>query len=181
VHGQLWWYVARSAGIVSWALLSASMAWGLALSTRAFGKRPKPSWLLDLHRYLGGLAVIFTGVHVFAILADSFVHFSLIDVLVPLSAGWHPVAVAWGIVSMYLLVAVEVTSLARRYLSKQVWKGFHFLSFPLFALATIHGLSAGTDATGKVVVAAAVVVALITGLIAVRLSGPAPSPNRVRV
>src|SRR5205823_8781173 len=122
----------------------------------------------------------FTGVHVVAILADSFVHFSVMDVLVPLSSGWHPVAVAWGIVSMYLLAAVELTSLARRHLSKQVWRGFHFLSFPLFALATIHGLSAGTDATGKVVVITIAVVALIAGLIGVRLSGPAPSPTRAR-
>jgi predicted ferric reductase len=173
--------VARSAGIVSWALLSASMAWGLALSTRAFGKRPRPAWLLDLHRYLGGLAGIFTAVHVVAILADSFVHFSVIDVLVPLSAGWHPVAVAWGIVAMYLLAAVELTSLARRYLSKRVWRGFHMLSFPLFALATVHGLSAGTDATGKVVVVAVAVTALVAGLIGVRLSGSAPSSPRVRV
>ena len=184
MHGQLWWYVARSGGIVAWALLSASMAWGLALSTRAFGKRPRPSWLLDLHRYLGGLAAIFTAVHVMAILADSFVHFSLVDVLVPLSSGWHPVAVAWGITAMYLLVAVELTSLARRYMTKRVWRGFHMLSFPLFVLATVHGLSAGTDATGKAVVVAAVVTALIAGLIGVRLSGPAPTPtpsSRLRV
>ena len=31
---QLWWYTARSAGIVAWALLTASVLLGLALSTK---------------------------------------------------------------------------------------------------------------------------------------------------
>jgi len=30
-----------------------------------------------------------------------------------------------------------------------VWRRTHYLSFPLFAVATVHGLTAGTDATGK--------------------------------
>jgi len=61
---------------------------------RPFGVRP--AWILDLHRFLGGLATIFVGVHVLAILADSYTNFGLSDVLLPLASKWHPVAVAWG-------------------------------------------------------------------------------------
>ena len=90
-------------------------------------------------------ALVFTGVHVVAIVADSYVHFGLTEVLVPFTGTWHPVAVAWGIIGFYFLAAVEVTSLLRRRLSKRVWRATHFLSFPLFALTTVHALSAGTD------------------------------------
>ena len=90
-----------------------SVVWGLALSTRVLGGRPRPAWLFDLHRFLGGLALGFVGVHVLAVLADSYVHFSLLNVLVPLTGDWHPLAVALGIVGLYLLLAVELTSLAR--------------------------------------------------------------------
>jgi predicted ferric reductase len=145
VNDKVWWYATRSAGIVAWVLLALSVLWGLALSTKAFGKRPRPNWLLDLHRFLGGLAVIFTGVHVVAIVLDSFVAFSPLNVVVPFTGTWHPGAVAWGIVAMYALVAVEITSLLRKRLSKQAWRMTHYLSFPLFALATIHVLTAGTD------------------------------------
>jgi DMSO/TMAO reductase YedYZ heme-binding membrane subunit len=55
------------------------------------------------------------------------------------------VAVAWGIVGLYLLLAVELTSLVRRRLPRRLWRAVHALSFPLFALATVHGLTAGTD------------------------------------
>lgn len=142
---QVWWYTARSAGIVAWALLAASVLWGLALSTKVFGKRPRPNWLLDLHRFLGGLAVVFLVVHVVSILLDTYVNFGLVEILVPFTGTWHPVAVASGIVGMYLLLAVEITSLLRRHLSKRAWRSTHYLSFPLFALATLHALSAGTD------------------------------------
>ena len=110
--GTFPWYVARASGLVGWGLLAAATLWGLALSTKVLGKRPRPNWLLDLHRWLGGVALIFTGVHVVALLADQYVHFGLTAVLVPLASKWHPVALAWGVVAFYLLVAVELTSLA---------------------------------------------------------------------
>ena len=96
---QLTWYAARAAGIVAWALAAGSVVWGLALSTRATGRKPRPAWLFDLHRFLGGLALVFTAIHVVAIVADTYVHFSLINVLVPFTGTWHPAAVAWGIVA----------------------------------------------------------------------------------
>jgi predicted ferric reductase len=145
VSDKLWWYVARSGGIVAWVLLALSVLVGLALSTKVFGKHPRPNWLLDLHRFLGGLAVVFTAVHVLAILFDSFVTITLANVFVPLTGSWHPGAVAWGIVTMYALLAVEITSLLRRQLSKAAWRATHYLSFPLFATATIHVVTAGTD------------------------------------
>jgi DMSO/TMAO reductase YedYZ heme-binding membrane subunit len=125
---------------------------------------------LDLHRALGGLAVIFTGVHVVTIMLDSYVHFGLAEALVPLASTWHPVAVAWGIVAFYLLAAVEITSLARRRLPNRFWRRVHYASFPLFVLATVHGLSAGTDTgTGLAVVATSAALAPLVLLCAVRI------------
>ena len=157
MDNALLWYVARASGVVAWGLVSASVVWGLALSSRAFGRRPRPAWLLDLHRFLGGLALVFTGVHVLAILTDTYVHFGLVEVLVPLASSWHPLAVAFGIVGFYLLAAVEVTSLLRDRVPRQLWRRVHFASFPLFVVTTVHLLSAGTD-TGNPVLTMAVIV-----------------------
>ena len=54
---------------------------------------------------------------------------------------------ASGTIAAYALLAVEITSLLRKKLSKQAWRTVHYLSFPLFALATIHLLAVGTDRT----------------------------------
>lgn len=181
MSSQLSWYIARSAGMVSWALLVASVLWGLALSTKVFGKKPRPNWILDLHRWFGGLALTFTAIHVLAIVADSYVHFGLADILVPFHASWHPTAVAWGVVSLYMLGAVELTSLARSHLPKKLWRGVHLTSFALFFTATMHGLTAGTD-RGLPMVAVATFVALILFCIlaAVRLLTP-PRPATERI
>lgn len=162
---QLWWYTARAGGIVSWALLSASVLWGLALSTKVFGKRPRPNWLLDMHQWLGTLTMIFLGVHVAGLLFDTYVDFGLTDVLVPFASSWDPSAVAWGIVAFYLLLSVELTALGRRWMPKKVWRSVHYLSFPVFILATVHGVAAGTDATTTMAVAAVVVVVAMVSLL----------------
>lgn len=92
---QFWWYVARSSGVVAWALALASVLWGIALATRALGDKPKAPWLLDLHRHLGGLTVAFTGIHLAALVADTYVHFGWADLFVPFASGWRTGAVAW--------------------------------------------------------------------------------------
>jgi LPXTG-motif cell wall-anchored protein len=143
---QLWWDIARAGGIVAWTLLAGSVVLGLFLSTRVRPLDAPPVWTTDLHRFLGGLATIFVGVHVVAIMFDSYTHFGVADVLVPIASSWHPVWVAWGIVSMYLLLAVELTSLARRRMPRRLWRLVHISSLPLFAFATVHFAVTGTDA-----------------------------------
>jgi predicted ferric reductase len=168
MSSQVFWYAARAGGLVAWALATAAVVWGVALSTRALGRRPRPAWLFDLHRFLGGLALVFTAVHVLAVLADSYVDFSLVNILVPLTGSWHPLAVAWGIVGLYLLLAVELTSLARAHLPRRVWRRVHYASFALFATSTVHGLAAGTDGRSPGFLVAAVaacgLVAVLTGI-----------------
>jgi predicted ferric reductase len=183
MSSQIVWYAVRASGIVAWALAASSVVWGLAISSRALGRTPRPAWLFDLHRFLGGTALIFTGVHVGAILLDTYVHFSLVNVLVPFTGSWHPVAVAWGIVAMYLLLAVELTSLARSLVPKRLWRRVHYGSFGLYVLSTVHALTAGTDGRSPAFVAAAVatlaVVGVLTGIRVARSTRkPAPVPAR---
>ncbi|HEY7282549.1 MAG TPA: ferric reductase-like transmembrane domain-containing protein [Actinomycetota bacterium] len=191
MSSQVLWYSARAAGIVAWALAASAVAWGLVVSTRAVAPRPRPAWWFDLHRFLGGAAVVFTAVHVASILLDTYVHFGLVNVLVPLTGTWHPVAVAWGIVAMYLLVAVEVTSLLRARIPRRLWRGVHFATFGLYLVATVHALSVGTDAwSGAFTVAAVLSLLAVGGLTLLRVwqsahtrpapGAPIPRPAHLR-
>jgi predicted ferric reductase len=145
MSSTLIWYTARASGIVTLMLVSASVLFGLLMSTTLVDTRTRLAWVLDLHRFLGATAVAFLVLHVGSILLDSYVHFGLIEVLVPFTGTWHPVAVAWGIVSLYLLAAVEITSLLRARLSLRLWRSSHYLNFPLFGFAMLHGLTVGSD------------------------------------
>lgn len=179
--GHVLWYTARASGLVAWSVAAASVVWGLALSTRVLGKSPRPVWLLDLHRFLGGLAVVFTGIHVVSVMLDGYVHFGLVNVLVPLTGAWHPVAVAWGIVAMYLLVAVEGTSLLRTKIPTVLWQRVHYASFALFVSSSVHAITAGTDTGSTIPIEViAAVSALILVLTALRLLVPRPRRKRGR-
>ncbi|HTJ76789.1 MAG TPA: ferric reductase-like transmembrane domain-containing protein [Acidimicrobiales bacterium] len=178
MNPRVWWYVARAGGLVAWALLAASTLWGLALTTRAFAGRAAPRWLLDLHRFLGGLSVVFVAVHLTGIVADTFVHFGPADVLVPLASAWHPVWVAWGVVALYLLVAVEITSLLRPRIPHRLWKAVHATSFLLFTLATVHVLVAGTDTDDAWALYPVIVVTMAVAFLAVARAAAGPRPDR---
>jgi DMSO/TMAO reductase YedYZ heme-binding membrane subunit len=143
---QLSWHIARASGIVAWALLAAAVIWGLLLSTRIARGRPGPAWLLDLHRFLGAAAVTFTALHLTGLVADNYVHFGAADLLLPGATSWKPGPVALGVVSLYLLVAIESTSLLMRRIPRRAWRAVHTTSFVLFWSATYHFILAGTDA-----------------------------------
>jgi predicted ferric reductase len=141
---HFWWYTARAGGLVAWGLVLASCAWGLmlALHVKVLGIRPTAAWTLSLHRWLAALAVTFTAVHIVGLVADNFTHFGLADVLVPFATSWHPVAVAWGIIGMYLLATIQITSLLRAHLSQRAWRSIHLVSYVLLGATTIHMLTA---------------------------------------
>jgi len=145
MNPQVWWFISRSSGMIAWLLLTLSVCWGLFVSTKAVAKASTPAWLLDLHRFLGGLAIVFTAIHLVGLWADSYVEFGWSELFVPMASTWKPGAVAFGIVAMYALVAVEVTSLMMKRLPRRLWRWVHRLSLPLYAVATYHGLAAGTD------------------------------------
>ena len=142
---HVWWYLARASGLVAWAMLTASVLWGVVLSSGAFPRQRRPAWLLDLHRWLGALTLAFVGLHVGALVADSYVQIGLTDVLVPFASSWRPVAVAFGVASGWLLVTVQATSLLMRHLPRRAWHAIHLSSYATFWATTIHAVLAGTD------------------------------------
>jgi predicted ferric reductase len=145
LNGKTSWYIARSGGLIAWVLATASILWGLALSTRLIKKRGAPAWLLDMHRFLGTLSIIFTFVHMFGLFVDTYTKFGVVKLLVPMKSTYRPGAVAWGIVAFYLMVAVQATSWLMRKMPRKVWHTIHLTSFLLFVFATIHTFYAGAD------------------------------------
>jgi DMSO/TMAO reductase YedYZ heme-binding membrane subunit len=165
---KLWWYLARTTGIVTWGLATTSVLVGLALSSRALGRKPTAPWLLDLHRFLGGLAVVMLAGHLGALWADSYSHIALREMLIPMASTFRPGAVTWGVVAMYALVAVEASSLAIRRLPRSVWRSIHTVSFVSFGAGTVHLWQAGSDSGNSllrwVVAGAVFAVVVLTGL-----------------
>lgn len=157
---QTWWYLSRASGLVAWALLVASLVWGVLLATRALKPADRPAWLLGVHRALAAAACVTTAVHLAALVADSYVHIGWAEILVPGASSWKPGALAVGVVALYLLVAVQATSLAMRRLPRRWWRWVHVTSYAMTWSATVHAGMAGTDASSRVYQAVALVLTI---------------------
>lgn len=163
MNEKVWWYLSRSSGITALVLLVASVVWGVLLATRALKPHDRPAWLLDLHTWLGGTALAMTGLHLLGLYLDGYIDYGVTELFVPGASEYRPLAVAIGVLSFYVMVAVQATSYLRRWLSKRMWHGIHLLSYGLVWGAAVHAGMAGTDTVNR----AYQVLALVLSMIAV--------------
>ncbi len=160
------WYVARAGGLVAWSGLSVTVLVGFVQAGRFFPRGAGP-WVAEVHRFLAVLTWTFTGVHLAALAVDDYVEFGLVELFVPMASQWRPGPVAVGVVALYLLGAIQLTSLVLRQIPRRLWRAVHGTSVPVFGLATVHGLWAGTDAGSRRYVAAVAVAVTMVAVLAV--------------
>jgi predicted ferric reductase len=173
MNDKTWWYLSRSSGVVALVLLVASVVWGVLLATRVLKHHDRPAWLLDVHRWLGGLALMMTGLHLLGLVLDGYVTFGLAELLVPGASEYRPLAVAIGILSLYLLVAIQASSYMRRRIPARLWRGIHVGSYLLVWTATIHAGLAGTDTINRAYQALALLLTLLAvSATVVRIAAP---------
>ena len=176
------WLAIRGSGITAWALLTAVVVWGLLLRTRLLGKWAAPVALLDMHRWLGALALTFLGVHLGLLLVDPAVHFTVAQILVPGLAPWQTVAVGLGSIAFWLLIPVAVVGRLRQRMGTRgnAWfKRAHLIAYAAWPIATMHYVLAGTDALAQWSIAMLVAgAALVVTLLLARGFVPAPAPQR---
>lgn len=139
------WVLARASGLLAYALLTASVLAGLVLKARPFGTTPRPAVVTDLHRFLALLGLGALSLHGLALLLDTVVPISLGDLLVPGIAPYRPLATGLGVLAAELMLVVYVSFPLRKRIGTRAWRRLHWATYLIFALATVHGLAAGTD------------------------------------
>jgi predicted ferric reductase len=145
VWQQVTWDVARAGGMVAYVLLTLSVALGLALSMRWQRPRWPRLFTNEMHSFLTLLSLVFIAVHVLAVWLDPYMRFGWRDILVPLASSYRPVWMAAGIVGLYLLLAIWISTLLRARIGYAWWRRLHTLTFLIFILSAVHGLGTGTD------------------------------------
>src|SRR6266511_1253652 len=180
----------RAAGYTAFALLTASVALSLLLSSPLRPIRWPRFATTELHRFVTLLTLLFIAIHVLVALLDSFIGFSLSDVLVPFTSNYRRVWMGLGIVSAYLAAALWASSWLQRRIGYRWWRRLHFGTFGVYVGAALHGLGSGSDsgwAWSWIIHVASF--ALIGGLLVMRLPDrdgrqphppvpPAPAPPK---
>lgn len=139
------WLLARASGLTAYSLLTASVLAGLVLKSRPFGRAIKASSVTELHRLLALLGLSALALHGAALMADRTVHMPLAGLFLPGASPYRPAAVAVGVFAGELMALVFISFSLRRLIGQRRWRLLHWSTYAVFALATAHGLLAGSD------------------------------------
>jgi predicted ferric reductase len=170
-HTTALWYASRATGVVTMLLLTAVLLLGILVNRQ--GRLPGlPSFAVTgLHRNVSLLAVAFLAIHVISAIVDPYVTIGLAAAVLPFASGYKPFWLGLGAISLDLIAALILTSLARARLSRRAWRGIHWLAYAAWPLAVVHSLGSSSDArSGLVLGVLACCVLAVTAALAWRLS-----------
>ena len=74
---SFYWDATRAAANVAWIVLLFTILWGVLLTTRILRGVDRPAWLLDLHKWLGVVVIVFSIVHMVTLVPVSYTHLTL--------------------------------------------------------------------------------------------------------
>jgi len=144
-HTTALWYASRATGVVTLLLLTAVLLLGILVGRQ--GRLPGlPSFAVTgLHRNVSLLAVAFLAIHVITAIVDPYVTIGLAAAVLPFSSSYKPFWLGLGAISLDLMAALILTSLARARMSRRAWRGIHWLAYAAWPLAVGHSLGSSSD------------------------------------
>nr|WP_296076026.1 translation initiation factor III [uncultured Actinoplanes sp.] len=159
-------------GVVSLVSLSITVMVGLVATDRLVLSIRQRVLLQSAHRTTGVIAVLSLVGHVWTKIGEK--HIGIIDAFVPFLMPYNRLYIGLGTLSGWIMILVMWTGLARsRFVGRGapwMWRGIHAISYLMWPIALVHGLSAGRPAKPWVIVSYIVcILAVLVGL-AVRLS-----------
>lgn len=139
------WYASRATGVVALVLLTIVVLLGIGVNRR--GRLPGlPRFAITgLHRSLSLLAVAFIAIHVVAAVADPYVTIGIAAAVIPFSSAYKPLSIGLGAISLDIIVALIITSLARARIGRRTWRAVHWLAYACWPVALLHSISSSTD------------------------------------
>jgi hypothetical protein len=141
------WLLGRAGGLTAYLLLVLLVLLGLWLSHPAARRLARPSLptRIALHVGLAVFTLVFTLLHVAALVVDPWAHVGWAGALLPLASAYRPVGVTLGVIAVWAGIVTGVTAaLAGRGLGR-IWWPVHKVALLVLVLAWAHGLVAGSD------------------------------------
>jgi sulfoxide reductase heme-binding subunit YedZ len=139
------WYLMRGSGVTALLLLTGVLVLGILTSRHASLPSLPRFATMTLHRSISLLAVAFLAIHVTTAVIDPYAQVRLVDTAIPFAGSWQPLMLGLGTLSLDLLVAVLVSSLLMRRISRRTWRTIHWLGYGTWPLAFVHSLGIGSD------------------------------------
>lgn len=143
-HG--WWLASRASGLVALVLITAAVIIGLVQAARLVQPRLRRR-LSSLHEQLAVTGIVAIAVHGITLLGDPWLNPGIGGISIPFAMPYRPLFTGLGVVAGYMAVILGLGFYIRRRIGPRLWRRAHQLTVVVYALAVVHTLGAGTDAT----------------------------------
>jgi len=145
-HDPTFWLLARASGLTAYVLVTLSVLAGLVLKSRPF-TRLRPAAVTQVHRALALNAIAAVAAHGVALVLDTTVKVSPVALVIPGLISYRPLATSIGVLAAELTILVYASFSVRKRIGFRAWRALHWVTYAVFALATAHGVAAGTDSS----------------------------------
>jgi methionine sulfoxide reductase heme-binding subunit len=139
------WYLIRSAGIVSYLLISLSMIVGLYMQVRKQQGLVPGGMLTFVHINIGNWGFYLGLFHGILNAFDQYEPFKWQELVIPFVSHYKNSSMGLGILAMYFLIITIFTSEFRSMIGISLWRKLHIFTPLVYFSATIHGVLIGTD------------------------------------
>jgi methionine sulfoxide reductase heme-binding subunit len=143
VSTHLFWVLSRGAGTTALILSSASVGCGLVMSGKLVtGSGPERR---VYHEVLSLAVIVAIAVHGLALLGDSFLHPSVLDVTVPFVFSYKTLPTSLGIIAGWGMIFLGLSYYARGQIGNERWKLIHRFTLLVWMFGLVHTFTDGTD------------------------------------
>jgi len=142
-----WWLASRSSGIVALLAVSISVIIGLMMANGLPRKPGAKRQLLAVHESTALAGLIAIAIHGVTLLGDAYLHPTITQIAIPFTISYRPIYTGLGIIAGWSAAFLGLSFYARRWFGARRWRTIHRATILVWALAVIHTLGAGTDAT----------------------------------
>jgi len=176
---HVFWLASRSAGVVAWLALSASMVIGLSMATKVAPRSLTPR-LRVAHERIAIVALVSLAAHALLLLGDSFLRPSLLDIVVPFGIDHARFWTGLGTIAGYITAVLSLSYYARKRIGARRWRDAHRWIPVAWILGAAHVIGAGTDIGDLwMQVPFALTIGAVLALLALRVSGSTRGAPRV--
>ena len=146
-HQASVWILGRAAGITSYLLMFALVAFGLMLSHpwRTRFRRPSAGTRIRIHASFAVFTLAFMVLHVVVLVMDSYAGVGIRGAFIPLASSYRPVPVTLGLIGAYAGLLAGLTAALAGRLTWRIWWPVHKVSALSLVLVWLHGVLAGSD------------------------------------
>ena len=142
-----WWLASRASGIAAMVFLTVSVFLGLMMASKIMRRPNFRRWAIAIHEQSSLAAIFAIAVHAITLIGDPWLKPGVDGVLIPFTMDYRPIYTGIGTIAGLLAIFLGLSFYIRRDIGSRLWKNLHRATVIVYAMAIVHTLGAGTDAS----------------------------------